>query len=402
MRTSNLLTFSREYNLTSKLIARTAGLQDDRNVRQSARRVRRHLIRAKLYEFLEFVLIGRLVVVPLMIVFAASIIAFIAIFGNWPQSGSNQIPDRSMLIVPVILNLVSIVAVVLAVTVANRLPKVLWPKPMARISLLLVIGISGQALGNWIGSALQERDSPLALPVRLATILSGCINGLVIGEVAYLLTQRWYAIAVRNRYPDSIAIRRLHDLFIAIWTSGKAWEEPTERLQLVSLLESAAMACEMGFPALVRDQDVSVVRQTKKVGCEFASYLRTHKSWIITPMTQTKAELCDSLAKSITLLGLGYWHYLPRLTSPEGSAAAGPWREQLRLIIIALLPAFFLFAIEFTPLKLDAGMRTWATIVVLTWAVFGMLTAIDPNFSSRVTGAKSILDLFLRSVKGKL
>jgi hypothetical protein len=202
------------------------------------------------------------------------------------------------------------------------------------------------------------------------------------------------------RYPDSVLIHHLVDTVYTIERAHQQWTELEVKRAVIANLEAMARCVETDLPRQLATGDVSTDIWLNDRAAQIAAALRSLKKWVLTPMLDTRTQLCERLLQTFAQILSGDWDALERAVPERVSRPArirsvfGATLRLVRLVVVALLPVSALWGYQVvtqTELPLP-----WSSLWLPTigWAVLTLLILLDPQLGSKTTVMKDWLPMF--------
>lgn len=209
--------------------------------------------------------------------------------------------------------------------------------------------------------------------------------------VAAQITQN---AATRRRRPDLYIINGLRYLLYEVEEQKHIWNDFSFKKEAMSTIEDIAVCVEKHLPVQLFSSDTNTDYKIFQSASERATFLRSLKMWIATPMPTTRQDLAVSVAKNLMSAARGDWNSFDRLPLEEVKTGALQTRilGAIRAVFVAGLPAVILWLARRPPLHLV--MPSYANMAVLIWAVVTLLVELDPRFTAKAEALKTIKDVF--------
>jgi hypothetical protein len=129
---------------------------------------------------------------------------------------------------------------------------------------------------------------------------------------------------------------------------------------------------------------------------QIAVAIRAKKIWILTPKSDTYSYLVKSMSDILVAVASGNWDALEK-SKPEKISARQLWSARFknftRVIIAGAMPLPVIWGIQNSSLALSKPMSDYVIGGAILWALFTVLTSIDPLFGTKVNTFKEVINI---------
>lgn len=219
----------------------------------------------------------------------------------------------------------------------------------------------------------------------------------IVSVVAVSLLARPFILRAQSLYPDSLVILRIVEALFFLERPARAAGGLRRRRSAMASLDRAAQIAEGPLRRALRQDDQQSRAWLEQELSQVASAIRECKREIGPTEAQGGINARQAVARLVGLLTTGYWHEVATLY-PN----ATDWRarrrsrvlDALRSGVVALSPAAALAILQASPMAIQLPTFEYAKLGVVAWAVFVIVTAIEPAAVGDATPMKRILSLF--------
>jgi hypothetical protein len=202
-------------------------------------------------------------------------------------------------------------------------------------------------------------------------------------------------------YPDVVLVTGLVTILSLVEREWAKWTNIDFKRQLMAEVETVALCIERDLPRRLRTGDVTTDVWLRDRVQQMATALRGLKKWVSTPMPDTRDRFVEEVARSLVCAASGDWDGLSRA---EPEKLSGPQLRSyvlrvVRVLLASALPAVALWLLHQTRFAPRGEIAQYATVGVFLWAVFSVLSAFDPNFSTTASTVKEIAKTFIPGKK---
>ena len=249
--------------------------------------------------------------------------------------------------------------------------------------------------------------------VMKSAVVAGLFGTLVswalLGTWAIGLAVLEFAIRLYKlrRCPDSVLV---HELFWILWAAEKhpdKWQDMEfKQRNFLEGLEKAAVALARiprGLHSGDARTDTWLIEEFEKK----AAFLRYMKTWVLTPMADTRDVFVNCIARELTCAADGTWDALAKVQDEKVLASyfrprdSGNWRslvsDLLRrsyYLVTGLIPLGGVLALQQTVFAIEKSIADYLTVAATIWAVVRVLLAIDPQFVQTLNTIKQIQEVW--------
>jgi hypothetical protein len=161
-------------------------------------------------------------------------------------------------------------------------------------------------------------------------------------------------------------------------------------------LEKIAKCVQRDLYRRLKSGDPATDAWFEGVTRQIAAAFRAKKKWLLTPRADTRAELIESLSKSLAAVASANWDAMEKI-EPTTVPIRWLWSqrivESLRTILVAGVPLAVLWIVQLSPLALSDPIQDGAVIAGVIWALPNVITVFDPSFRERIDILKEVMDL---------
>lgn len=201
----------------------------------------------------------------------------------------------------------------------------------------------------------------------------------------------------RTLFPDAIVAHKLVDILYTVNSSSPTWLDVSTRSIIVSQLENIAFCIEHDLYRRMRTGDAVTdlwFEQTTKM---IAASVRSKERWILTPKADTHSCFSKNILEMLTLITKGDWDSLEKI-APEKIEIKKLWKDRLsdamRILFIGVFPVLVIWFVQNSSMALTSPISDYAVSVGLLWALFTVVTTLDPMISVKLDAIKEIVNLF--------
>jgi hypothetical protein len=229
----------------------------------------------------------------------------------------------------------------------------------------------------------------------LITIILGTIVLLLFFPILYLaktIKLRIYYL----RCPLSIIIYRLIFLIDALERCETIPISLRDKEWYLIRLEEVANCVEHYVPSGLKSRDFITDNWTKETTKRIAAAIRNKKKWILTPKSDTREYILQSMTFALTCFIYGNWDALEqiepeKLSSPQLRHSIFTFLiNLLRIILIGVLPLVSVWLFQQTPFAFTGIGREYVIIGIFVWELLTLVFVLDPNLGVKISVMKDV------------
>jgi hypothetical protein len=226
---------------------------------------------------------------------------------------------------------------------------------------------------------------------------------LVINAIAFKFFFARALAATMAKLPVEAVVYALDQVAVIFRECKTGAPELKVRSGAIEDLEIAARAVEVGLGLRARPADARVVERIWQNTRDIAHFLRELQIEVLFPNLGELAKFRGNLEAAIHAAVCEDWAAfphtasleLPREGKPLAREARGNWKDSVRSVAAALLPAAVVvvaWALDHT-LRIGIGAKglAWAALVSVAWAAFTLLRQLDPELIAHFDSFRSAI-----------
>jgi hypothetical protein len=221
---------------------------------------------------------------------------------------------------------------------------------------------------------------------------------LVVGSsIDYALQRRRSAL-----YPDAVLVTGLVEILSMVERESTKWTDLDFKRQLMSKIEAIALCIERDLPRRLRTRDVTLDAWLRDRVRQIAAVFRSLKQWVSTPKPDTRGKFVEEIAHRLVCAASGDRDGLSKPDPVQLSAPQLRSRVLVvgRVLLAGALPGLVLWLLHQTRFAPHGDVAQYASVGVFIWAVVSVLSAFDPDFSTKASTVKEMAKTFLPGKKG--
>jgi type IV secretory pathway VirB3-like protein len=205
--------------------------------------------------------------------------------------------------------------------------------------------------------------------------------------------------------PESDLISHLFAVVYRLVLHPSRWNDIVFKRAILRDLERSAQCMERYLPRSLTTYDASTEAWQRRRGMQMARSLRETKMWVIAPTSDTSHHLLHRMVHTLNSIASGNWDSVPRVDE-EGSVLQSRFRAitaRLWLLVLALARSAAVLGVALIVTRIPLGSEaeplvtgenaTYLMIVAVAYALLNFATSADPEFTTRVTTLREIIDL---------
>ncbi len=237
-------------------------------------------------------------------------------------------------------------------------------------------------------------DLPGWLLFGIAAGTLAAVGGLVLGLVAAIVIEVLLRIGSRTDPVDAILYKVL-DILTLVKLLPLDWVDLNFRAHVNSQLEEVARLIEREVPRRLANGELRTRVAIQEVYERRAAAVRELQLWIALPHADTRQRLIDRLSDMAARVADGDWESLASC-DPFDVAQSGHLSSLLRNLIVALVPAILLIALQLSSFRLRESALDYAILGSGGWAVLSLMLWIDPSLPDKVSLFSEVRGLMKR------
>jgi hypothetical protein len=352
--------------------------------------IRRHSVRAEAYGIRER--IYATVAIPFVAIgiFAIATLEAVVLFNPGPDAGTRLLlACAGILLVEMILNLTAhrlgVPATSGAVSMVNIAPILL----AALLGLSLTIFANNEHAEASLRSGAGQAGAALT---QASLILPTAVAILLI----YTLKLRPYSI-MRIRqgyYPDVVVVGELLLILIRIGDRNALRIDPSIRRELMNRLESAANSVHHGLPRQMSSGDRDLQSWLAEETAKIAAALRYRKRLLVSPDDNTLGQFTKQTADDLVYAAKGEWTSMNQVQLPDLSASDRLVHalSLIKSISFSVLPFACLVTIQRSAMAIEGALANYLKAGAILWGLVTFLRAFDPQYMSKITAVKDVVE----------
>jgi hypothetical protein len=158
------------------------------------------------------------------------------------------------------------------------------------------------------------------------------------------------------------------------------------------------LCIERDLPRRLRTRDATIDSWLRERVRQIAAVFRSLKQWVSTPKPDTRGKFVEEIAHRLVCAASGDWDGLSKPAPEKLSAPQLRSRVLIvgRVLLAGALPGLVLWLLYQTRLAPHGDVAQYASVGVFIWAVVSVLSAFDPDFSTKASTVKEhVLDHIL-------
>ncbi len=239
----------------------------------------------------------------------------------------------------------------------------------------------------------------------VAGLFGALVFWVVLATLAIGLAVLGFAIGLYKlrRCPDSVLVHKLFWILMAVEKYPDEWQDlKFKQVNFLEGLETAAVALARiprGLHCGDARTDTWLVEEFQKK----AAFLRYMKTWVLTPMADTRDVFMNCIARDLTYAADGTWDALAKVQDEKVLASylrprdSGNWRSLVSGLLrrvydlaTGLVPLGGILALQQTAFAIEKSVADYLTVGATIWAVVRVLLTIDPQFVQTLNTIKLI------------
>jgi ABC-type multidrug transport system fused ATPase/permease subunit len=239
------------------------------------------------------------------------------------------------------------------------------------------------------------------LLLGIVGLLLGIIGIPILFITFYItsLIKRLYKQITEKRYTLSVIVSNLITILISTEKElGGSMSMRYKRMQVLKL-EDTAKCIERSLPQWFYTGNAVTDTWMEERFKQVAASLREKEKWLFTPKEDTHENFKHTIASTLIYFVDGNWDALERiepekLTRPQLRTLLTTFiMNALKTILLAAIPIIGFILFQQTQFKLTGPTYGTAQTILSIYALTAVISALDPNFSTKVTNVKAISDL---------